>query len=130
MSRAEEYALIALAAAARRHAYARYSRFAVGAAIVADDGRTFFGCNIENASLGLSLCAERAAIAAGVSAGMTRLGAVVIVTHTAKPVWPCGACLQWISEFGPGETEIVSATVAGTVRRAKLSDLCKEPFTI
>ncbi len=128
MTRAEENALIALAAAARRHAYAPYSRFAVGAAVVADDGRTFFGSNVENASLGLSLCAERTAMAAGVCSGMRRLLAVVVVTDTTAPAMPCGACLQWMAEFGSGATEIVSATVGGAVRRTTVGALLKEPF--
>jgi cytidine deaminase len=128
LTRAEEAALIALAAAARSRAYAGYSGFAVGAAVVADDDRTFFGCNVGNASLGLTLCAERAAIAAGVASGMRGLRAVVIVTGSDRPTWPCGACLQWIAEFGGPSAQVVCATVAGKVQRARLSELLPNPF--
>ncbi len=130
MTAREEHALIALAAAARRHAYAPFSSFAVGAAVVSDDDRTFYGCNVENASFGLTLCAERAAMAAAIGAGVRRIRAVVLVADTVKPQWPCGGCLQWIAEFGTASTEIVSATIAGAVRRTKLGDLYKEPFQL
>jgi cytidine deaminase len=124
----EVQALIALAAMARSNAHAPYSRFRVGAAVVTDDGRAFYGCNVENASLGLTLCAERSAIASAVAAGARGLQAVVVVTESPEPDAPCGACLQWIAEFGPPTTTVVSATVAGATRRARLSDLIKEPF--
>ncbi|NLH98547.1 MAG: cytidine deaminase [Chthonomonadales bacterium] len=130
MNQREEHALIALAAAARRNAHAPYSGFPVGAAVVADDDRAFFGCNVENASLGLTLCAERAAIAAAVASGARRIGAVVVVTGSDKPPWPCGACLQWLAEFGDARTLVIAASVSGMVRRAELRDLIKEPFEL
>lgn len=130
LTRNEEHALISLAAAARQRAHAPYSGHAVGSAVVAADSRVFSGCNVENASLGLSLCAERAAIASAVCAGVRSIAAVVLVTGRGEPVMPCGACLQWIAEFEHQNTLVVSATVAGKVRRAALRDLLKEPFQL
>ncbi|MBM3493217.1 MAG: cytidine deaminase [Armatimonadetes bacterium] len=129
LSDREEQALIALAARARTQAHAPYSGFPVGAAVVADDDRTFYGCNVENVSLGLTLCAERAAIASAIAGGARRIRAVVVVADAPTPPTPCGACLQWIAEFGTSATTILSATVAGAVRRTRLGELLKEPFT-
>jgi cytidine deaminase len=89
----------ARAAAAR--AYAPYSRFRVGAAVLAGSGRIYPGCNVENASYGLCMCAERAAILAAVAAGEAAIRAVAVYTPTAAPTSPCGACRQVIREFGP-----------------------------
>ncbi len=124
---AEESALVTLAAWARGYAYAPYAHTACGAAVVADDTRTFHGSSIENASLGLSLCAERAAISSAVCAGVRRILAVVVVSAADPPALPCGACLQWIAEFGGPSTMIISAAVSGKVRRLHLRDLYKEP---
>ena len=93
--------LLSLARTALNHAYAPYSRFPVGAALLAEDGRVFTGCNVENASFGLTLCAERVALGKAVSEGVRRFKAVAIVAEKLKPCPPCGACRQVLAEFGP-----------------------------
>jgi cytidine deaminase len=123
---AAESRLIAAAAEARRRAYAPYSRFAVGAAVLAG-GRIYSGANVENASYGLSICAERSAVFAAVGAGERRIEAVAVVTDTPAPTPPCGACRQVLNEFGPRMT-VLSATLAGAVTRTNLSDLLPASF--
>ncbi|MCO6047533.1 cytidine deaminase [Aeoliella sp. ICT_H6.2] len=91
--------LLHTAKTASGEAYAPYSKFSVGAAVLADDGRVFTGVNVENASYGLTICAERAAVCAAVTAGARRLVAVAIFTPTPEPASPCGACRQVLAEF-------------------------------
>jgi cytidine deaminase len=93
--------LVAAARKARRRAYAPYSNFHVGAAVLAD-GRIYPGANIENASYPLSVCAERNAVAAAVMAGKTHIEAVAVVADDADPTPPCGGCRQVLHEFGSG----------------------------
>lgn len=95
-------ALLAQAWAARERSYAPYSQYRVGAALQAEDGRVFVGTNVENASYGLALCAERAAVAAAVVAGARRFVAIAVVSGGAQPASPCGMCRQVLSEFPPG----------------------------
>jgi cytidine deaminase len=92
--------LVASAWQARDMAYAPYSQFFVGAALLAADGRTFVGCNVENISYGLTNCAERVAIGAAVAAGVRKFAAVAVVADTGVPISPCGACRQVLAEFG------------------------------
>lgn len=95
------------ARAAAGQAYAPYSNFRVGAAILTGDGRVFSGCNVENASYGLCNCAERTALFSAVAAGQRRVRCVVVYTPTKTATMPCGACRQVINEFGP-EARLIS----------------------
>ena len=94
-------ALFDAAAQVRLRAHAPYSGFAVGAALRADDGRIYTGCNVENASYGLTNCAERTAIFSAIAAGENKISCVVVYTPTKTATAPCGACRQVINEFGP-----------------------------
>jgi cytidine deaminase len=109
--------LVDAARAVQQRAYAPYSRFRVGCALEADDGRVFVGCNVENASYGLTICAERAAISAAVAGGATRFRRAVVISDADPPAAPCGACRQVLSEFGDFRVDGVGAsrTVSWTV---------------
>jgi cytidine deaminase len=119
--------LVARAREVATKAYAPASKFRVGAVLVADDGRVFAGCNVENASYGLTICAERAAVFHAVAEGAKRFVRCVIFTDTSAPTYPCGACRQVLAEFGP-DMEIVMADASGAARRTPLSELLPEPF--
>ena len=103
--------LLQKAGEAARKAYCKYSRFSVGAALLTEDGKVYTGCNIENGSYSLTVCAERTAIFKAVSEGDTRFAAIAIVggadNDLTRPCYPCGACLQVMSEFCSGEFEII-----------------------
>ena len=115
-----------LAIEAARQAYAPYSKFSVGAVLVAADGRTFAGCNVENISYGLTICAERSAVAAAVAAGCREFSRIIIVADTEVPVSPCGACRQVLAEFNP-DLEVVLANFRGLSETFRLSELLPRP---
>jgi cytidine deaminase len=114
-------ALLAAARQVQSRAYAPYSKFLVGAALEASDGRVFVGCNVENASYGLTICAERAAIFTAVSAGVREFRRAVVVSNVDPPAAPCGACRQVLAEFGLDlSIEAVGSTRTVSWRLAEL----------
>src|SRR5207237_1839911 len=112
---------------ARKFAQAAYSHFAVGAALETEDGKLFIGCNIENASYGLTMCAERVAIFKALSEGERRFTRMGIVADTEQPTPPCGACRQILWEFC-GDIEIVLGNLHVETMRIRLKDLLPMPF--
>lgn len=117
---------LALAQEYRSRAYAPYSAFAVGAAVVAEDGELFGGANVENASYGLSICAERAALFNAVASGHRALRAVAVAGPPGHGAAPCGACRQVLSEFNP-KLAVAYTTAGGTVQTT-LDRLLPDPF--
>ncbi|MFC2046128.1 cytidine deaminase [Chloroflexota bacterium] len=122
-------ALVELARQAREEAYAPYSAFPVGAALLGKSGRVFTGCNVENASYSLGTCAERAALFKAVSEGEREFEAIAVVSSTGAT--PCGACRQVLSEFGgpAGALRVVVADAASSVRSFTIAGLLPEGFT-
>jgi len=119
--------LLAAARAAQAQAYAPYSEYRVGAALEAEDGTLFSGCNVENASYGLTICAERTALGAAVSAGARRFRRLVVVSDSDPPASPCGACRQVLAEFGLNLE--VRAVGPGREMRWTLAELLPDAFT-
>lgn len=113
----------------RERAHAPYSRFPVGAAVLYADGGVVTGCNVENSSYGLSVCAERGALAAGVAQGRDRPVAVAIVVDTPTPCPPCGMCRQVMLEFAPKELPVRSRNLKGDEARYTLGELLPHAFT-
>ena len=120
-------ALIAAATDARERAFAPYSGFRVGAALLAEDGTVVTGCNVESASYGLTICAERVALVKGISEGRTHFSAVVVVADTEKLTPPCGACRQLLWEFAPDAT-VTLANLHGISARYTLRELLPHGF--
>jgi cytidine deaminase len=121
--------LVAAAKAASAHAYCPYSRFAVGAAVQSADGHVFAGCNIENASYGLAVCAERNAVFHAVAAGAREIVAAVIYTPTPAYATPCGACRQVLLEFGPN-AEVLCVSDGADQGRFTVSSLLPHAFVL
>jgi cytidine deaminase len=119
--------LIAAARAAREHACADYSQFKVGAALETADGTIVTGCNIENATYGLSVCAERVALWKALSEGHREFRRVAIVAPPEAQTPPCGACRQLLWEFA-GDVEIILANLEGETDRHRMADLLPQPF--
>jgi cytidine deaminase len=126
----ERAMLLGTATQALEHAYAPYSNFRVGAALITDDGRLFTGCNVENASYGLTICAERAAIFNAVhqTEGKLRLRALAVVNANQLPCSPCGACRQVIAEFGANTVVIFRGQEDYT--EATITELLPETFRL
>ena len=127
MSAPDADALYAAADAAMDQAYAPYSRFRVGAALLGSDGSVHPGCNVENASYPASICAERGALLGAVARGVRSFDALVVVTEADTPTPPCGQCRQVLVEFAP-DLPITSRTRGGAERRWRLSELLPHPF--
>tara|TARA_R110002072_G_scaffold42102_9_gene119387 strand:- start:1746 stop:2138 length:393 start_codon:yes stop_codon:yes gene_type:complete len=126
---AELQALVDAARAVRERAHAPYSKFRVGAALVTASGEVFTGANVENASLGLTLCAERTAMSAAVSAGHRAFTRIVIVTQRDEAIQPCGACRQFLAEFA-SDLEIVAVGESGVVDTRTLQQLLPGQFAL
>lgn len=122
-------ALVTAALAARQHAHAPFSKFQVGAAVEDCDGRVWTGCNIENATYGLTVCAERVAVFKAVSEGARKFRRVAIAADTESPTPPCGACRQILWEFC-GDVEVILANPRGTTETFRLRDLFPRPFDV
>ncbi len=127
MSDPQTNRLIEAARAARLNAHAPFSRFQVGAALEAPDGRIITGCNCESASYGLTVCAERVAVFKAHSEGVKTASRIAIVADTAGPTPPCGACRQWLWEFA-GDLEVILANLDGETGRFRLKELLPLAF--
>lgn len=114
--------LIAEARQARERAYAPYSCFAVGAALRTKSGQVYVGCNVENLSFGLTICAERAAVCAAVAAGEREFEALAVVADSLQPITPCGACRQVLAEFS-ATLPVCSANLEGAVYSSTIAEL-------
>lgn len=123
-------ALAAAAHQARRNAYAPFSKFAVGAAVLTASGTVVPGCNVENSTFGLTICAERTAVAAAVSQGHRQLRAVAVVADMVPPAKPCGLCLQMLNEFSDGDLPVLLENLAGERQMLTMRDLLPHPFRL
>jgi len=120
--------LRARAASAMERAYAPYSNFRVGAALLAADGTVVEGCNVENAAFPAGSCAERVAVGAAVARGLREFVALAVVTESTEPTPPCGVCRQVLMEFAP-DLPVLSATLSGAEARWSVSELLPHAFT-
>ena len=128
MTASTEGQLVAAALAVREHAYAPYSGFRVGAALLDEDGRVHAGCNVENAAYPQSQCAEAGAVGALVAAGSRRITAVAVAGEGAAPVTPCGGCRQRLREFANAATPVLIADPSGLRLRTTLGELLPHAF--
>jgi cytidine deaminase len=120
--------LVERAKEARSVAHAPYSSFEVGAALVTSDGRLFTGCNIENSTYGLTMCAERVAIFKAVSEGAREITKIAVVADYSNPTPPCGCCRQMIWEFASDDAEVILANLSGDVQKFAIKELFPEAF--
>ena len=121
--------LLDLATRARENAYAPYSRFKVGAALRAGDGRVYVGCNVENVASPEGTCAEAGAIAAMVAAGQREIVEVAVIADGPLPVAPCGGCRQKLAEFARPDVPVTMATLAGATRMMSVGELLPGAFS-
>jgi cytidine deaminase len=119
--------LIKRAREAQTHAYAPYSHFRVGAALLTKDNQVFTGCNVENSTFGATVCAERTAVFTAVCHGARHFSKIVIVTDNKEPAWPCGICRSVLFEFAP-DLEVIAVGSSGKVERMRLSQLYPKGF--
>jgi cytidine deaminase len=124
----EKSELLRLAGLARRHAHAPYTNYRVGASLLTSGGKYFRGCNVENAALTTTSHAEMNAIAAAVAAGEKSLKALLVLTETVPPAFPCAICRQSLAEFDRGEMLILAANTKGEIRETRFADLYPEMF--
>lgn len=122
--------LVELARQARERAHAPFSKFKVGAALEARDGRIFQGCNVENSSYGLSICAERVALFKAISEGVREFSRIAVIADTpaGMPVRPCGACRQVISDLMGSAAEVVMSNLRGEIETQQVKELLPAPF--
>ena len=121
--------LVQLAKEGMQHSYAPYSGFRVGAAVLAASGKVYTGCNVENGSYGLSICAERVAVFNAISAGEKKLEAIAIISSGKERVTPCGACRQVMAEFNP-QLQLILADAKGDYEEFTLPELLPEMFSL
>ncbi|WP_078552783.1 cytidine deaminase [Bacillus alkalicellulosilyticus] len=125
----KEDILLEEAKKARKRAYVPYSKFKVGAALLTKDGDVFHGCNIENASYGLTNCAERTAIFKAISEGENEFQAIAVIADSPRPVPPCGACRQVLVEFCPPTMKVILSNLEGIRKEITVSELLPGAFT-
>lgn len=125
----DENILIGKAKNVMANAYSPYSNVKVGAALLAESGNVFTGCNVENASYGLTICAERVAIGCAVSSGEREFNTLVIVNSTGRIFTPCGACCQVLAQFAP-ELNLILVNSKGDIRRTDLKTIFPESFSL
>lgn len=121
--------LVEKALEARKQSYSPYSKFAVGAALEAEDGTVITGANVENASYGLSICAERVALVKAISQGIKKFKKMAVVADTPEPVPPCGMCRQMLIEFAP-DLELILANLKGQAETVSLNKLLPRAFRL
>ncbi len=132
MNSAQRTRLLDAAERAQRNAHAPYSHYRVGAAVLTDGGKIYAGCNVENASYGLTLCAERVAVGAALAAGARRIRAVAVVADGPDAPYPCGACRQVLAEFAKADAPVIVAR-RGQMRQAEqftLGELLPHAFRL
>ena len=122
----QENYIIYIARTIRDRAYAPYSKFKVGAALVSSSEKIYAGCNVENVSFGLTMCAERVAVGAAIADGAHEFRLLAIVADSNDPIVPCGACRQVLAEFNPS-LRIISSTLGGQTAEFRLEDLLPKP---